>query len=250
MNRASHDYGRDYVRDYGRAGRLAVATPQANPTVEAEMRRLFPPDVEYYTVRLTSKAGDGRRRLCDYAERLPDIVEDFAGMPLDGLLFACTGSSYLLPPVRLAELRDTAERRLGAPVWFAADAIRAWLDEHGYRRLALLTPYPDWLNDAACAWWREAGYGIAGAVQVDIGSDDLTAIYDQQSASASESLEAWLAIDADAWVVSGTGMPSLPILAKLHATGRPVMSSTLALAVCGLATLGREPVASERWQLT
>ncbi|MFQ5635625.1 MAG: hypothetical protein ACE5G3_09905 [Gammaproteobacteria bacterium] len=68
-------------RDYGSGGRLALATPQGNPTVEPEMRRLFPMDVEYYTLRLTSRADDPRQRMIDYLAGLPAMAERFAGMP-------------------------------------------------------------------------------------------------------------------------------------------------------------------------
>ena len=62
-------------RDYGSGGRFALATPQGNPTVEPEMRRLFPLDIEYYTMRLTSKADDPRQRMADYLEGLPVMAE-------------------------------------------------------------------------------------------------------------------------------------------------------------------------------
>ena len=37
--------------DFARAGRLGIGTPQANPTVEAEIRRLLPFEVDSVTLR-------------------------------------------------------------------------------------------------------------------------------------------------------------------------------------------------------
>ena len=232
-------------RDYGSGGRLALATPQGNPTVEPEMRRLFPLDVEYYTVRLISHAVDSQQRLIDYLEGLPLMVENFAGMQLDGLLFACTGSSYLIPPEAQRRLIEAAEDRIGARVFMAAHTIRTWLEDRGFKRIALLTPYPDWLNDPAVAWWRASGFDVTGKEQVEIGSSDTYAIYEQQTANARMCVDQWLAIDADAWVVSGTGMPSLPLIRELSTNNRPIISSNLALATAGLGSLNRRTVLAE-----
>jgi maleate isomerase len=232
-------------RDYGSGGRLALATPQGNPTVEPEMRRLFPMDVEYYTLRLTSRADEPRQRMIDYLEGLPVMAERFAGMPLDGLLFACTASSYLVPPEEQWRLIETTEAYIGARVFMAAHAIRTWLEDRGFTRIALLTPYPDWLNDPAEAWWRASGFHVAGKEQVQIGSNNTYAIYEQQTADARPHFDRWLRIDADAWVVSGTGMPSLPMIRELSNDGRPIVSSNLALATAGLRSLNRNAVLPE-----
>lgn len=226
-------------RDYGAGGRLALATPQGNPTVEPEMRRLFPLDVEYYTLRLTSQANKPQQRMVDYLEGLPVMTERFAGMSLDGLLFACTATSYLIPPEDQWRLIEATEAHLGARVFMAAHTIRTWLEDRGLRRIALLTPYPDWLNDPAEAWWRACGFEVAGKEQVPIGSTDTYAIYEQQSSDARPHIERWLGIDADAWVVSGTGMPSLPLIRELASAERPIVSSNVALATAGLLSLNR-----------
>lgn len=232
-------------RDYGAGGRLALATPQGNPTVEPEMRRLFPMDVEYYTLRLTSRADDPKQRMIDYLEGLPVMTERFAGMDLDGLLFACTASSYLIPAEDQRRSIEATETILGARVFMAANAIRSWLEDRQLSRIALLTPYPDWLNAPAVDWWRSCGFDVAGKEQVRIGSTDTYAIYEQQTADARPHLDRWLSIDAEAWVISGTGMPSLPLIRELASDDRPVVSSNLALATAGLLSLNRNTVLSE-----
>lgn len=232
-------------RDYGAGGRLALATPQGNPTVEPEMRRLFPLDIEYYTLRLTSHADDPKQRMIDYLEGLPVMTERFAGMALDGLLFACTASSYLIPPEDQWRLIEATEAHLGARVFMAAHAIRTWLEDRGLTRIALLTPYPDWLNDPAVDWWRSCGFDVSGKEQVQIDSDNTYAIYEQQTADARPHVDKWLAMDADVWVISGTGMPSLPLIEELGSDGRPIVSSNLALATAGLLSLNRNTVLAE-----
>lgn len=232
-------------RDYGSGGRLALATPQGNPTVEPEMRRLFPMDVEYYTLRLTSGADDPKQRMIDYLESLPVMTERFAGMALDGLLFACTATSYLIPPEDQWRLIEATEAHLGARVFMAAHAIRTWLEDRGLTRIALLTPYPDWLNEPAVDWWTNCGFDVAGKEQVQIGTTNTYAIYEQQTADVRRHVEIWLAIDAEAWVISGTGMPSLPLIRELSQDGRPIVSSNLALATAGLLSLNRSTVLAE-----
>lgn len=226
-------------RDYGSGGRLALATPQGNPTVEPEMRRLFPLDVEYYTLRLNSRSADPRQRLIDYLDSLPEMMNRFAGLRLDGLLFACTASSYLISPEEQSRLIATTEARIGAPVFMAANTIRTWLEERGYKRIALLTPYPDWLNEPAVTWWHANGFIVAGKEQVDTGSTDTYAIYELQTADVHPHLDRWLSIDADAWVVSGTGMPSLQLIREFGSDDRPIISSNLALAIAGLQSVDR-----------
>ncbi len=235
--------------DYGWNGRLGLGTPQGNPTVEAEFRRLMPAGVEYCTVRLNSSSAEPRQRLLDYLQHLPEFVRRYASMRLDGFMFACTGSSYFLPDSKGREYADAAAGILGAPVILAADAIAAWLQQQQATSIVLLSPYPDWLNRPAMQYWERHGYQVKGCAQVDIGTDNTYAIYDQHSTDAAAAAAKLLDTAADAFVISGTGMPGLPLIKKLRAEGRAVVSSNLALAHAALAGLGLAPNSPDRWLL-
>lgn len=235
------------TRDYGWNGRLGLGTPQGNPTVEAEMRRLIPIGVEYFTVRLGSGSSEPKQRLIDYFAFLPESVKRYAKLELDGFICACTGSSYLLGDARARHYADMASEIIKAPVILAADAIADWLKAGHAASIVLLSPYPDWLNKPAIDYWQGHGFEVCGIAQVDIGSEDTYGIYEQQSSDAVGYAERLLDTEADAFVISGTGMPSLPLIKKLRADGRTVISSNLALAQAGLALLGMEPAEPHTW---
>jgi len=235
--------------DYGAAGRLGLGTPQGNPTVEAEFRRLMPKDVEYYTVRLTSNSDDPHTRLLEYIQHLPEFVSRYATLRLDGFLFACTGSSYLLTEDVGRRYADAAAETLGAPVILAADAVAHWLEGQAATSIVLLSPYPDWLNKPAVNYWTSRGYEVRACAQVDIGSGDTYGIYEQQSGDALRAASTLLDTKADAFVMTGTGMPGLPLVKKLRGEGRPVISSNVALANAGLELLGVAPPPESDWHI-
>ena len=211
------------------------------------MRRLIPTSVEYFTMRLLSDSPDPAQRLRDYLENLPEFMARFSRLHLDGFMFACTGSSYLLPEAQVNECRSLAEEKLGAPVLLAADAIAVALRRHDAQRIAILSPYPDWLNEAAVEYWNAQGFNIVQAAQVDIGSQDTYAIYEQHSAVALKLFEQFENLEVDAWLVSGTGMPALAVVRQLMAGGHKAVSSNLALAMAGLELLGQAITPADEW---
>lgn len=217
--------------DYGRAGRVGIGTPQANPTVESEFAILIPPRAALSVTRLTSSAAAPADRLRDYLLRLEDSLSAFDTLKMDVFGFGCTASSYLVDPDQEAAVYAACEARFGYPVLGAADAIAWALDRLGARRIALLSPYPADLAGPAHAYWQARGYVLAetgGAGALAPGADT-RGIYDLGSIDAAAALAAVDISDVDAVVFSGTGMPSLPVIAETRA-GVPLLSSNLCLA--------------------
>ena len=217
--------------DYGRAGRIGIGTPQANPTVESEFAILLPPQAALSVTRLTSSASAPADRLRDYLWKLEGSLADFDTLKLDVFGFGCTASSYLVDRDREAAIYSACEERFGYPVLGAADAIAWALDEIGARRIALLSSYPANLTGPAHGYWRSRGYTLvetveAGGLKPDA---DTRGIYELGSADAAAALTRIDTSVVDAVVISGTGMPTLPIIAASSA-GIPLLSSNLCLA--------------------
>jgi len=217
--------------DYGRAGRIGIGTPQANPTVETEFAILMPPRAALSVTRLTSSAPAPADRLRDYLLRLEDSLAAFDTLKMDVFGFGCTASSYLVGRDQEAAVYAACEDRFGYPVLGAADAIAWALDRLGARRIALLSPYPADLAAPAHAYWRARGYDLVetGAAGSLAPGADTRGIYDLGSADASAALATIDVSAVDAVVFSGTGMPSLPAIAQAG-IGVPLLSSNLCLA--------------------
>lgn len=229
--------GRRY--DYGRAAMIGIGTPQANPTVEAELRLILPPGCALAVNRLTSRSDDPMQRLRDYLEGLEASLEHYDTLRPDAYGFGCTGSSYLIDADAEARIVGRIEERLGYPVVTATAAIRWQLAQLGAKRIALASPYPPALSEAARAYWEGAGFDLVEVRRIDTGSGDTRSIYTLGSEDARPAAEALSRLDLDAVLLSGTGMPSLSLIADAAESGPPLLSSNLCLAnrLCDLVGL-------------
>jgi len=152
--------------------------------------------------------------------------------------FACTATAYLFGDDEPDTL-GTASARLGIPVLSSAMAIRRALNRLGARRIALFSPYPDWLTEASRVYWDSVGYDIVSWGTMPDDTSDTVNIYGLTSdgfLAAAAELEVG---QADVILVTGTGMPVLPAIEPLfRRTGKPVLCSNLCLAWALLDELG------------
>jgi maleate isomerase len=219
--------------DYGAQGRVGIATPQANPTVEPELRALLPAAIGVYATRLTHPAPRVEDRLDHYIRHLPEAIASFGTLNLAAFGFGCTGSSYRAGPALEDRLTGeaAAASRGGIPVITAAQALRKALGHLGARRIALVSPYPEALAEAGYRYWNDCGIEIVARLRVEPGLTDTHRIYELTSEDALGALRRIERKGADCLVAGGTGMPTLRALKVLNRElDLPVLSPNLCLA--------------------
>lgn len=218
-------------REYGRRGVIGVMVPQANPVVEPEMASLLPAGFSTVVTRLLGSRVDSRTRLVNYLENLSASLDAYDNAPLDVVGYACTGSSYLVGAEHEQATLKAASERYGYPIISSAQAIRKALRHLGASRIALFAPYPAWLVDASKEYWRASGLDIVSSASVSFDTSDTRNIYNTTTPMVLEAFGALAWQDAEAIVMTGTGMPTLRAMLQIRRqTGKPVISSNLCLA--------------------
>lgn len=226
-------------RDYGSMGRVGIAVPQANPTVEPEFSALLPRGTSLLACRLASREPDQHRRFVGYLENLPKTLETYDTLRPDILGFACTASSYLVGEAREQALVAQFEAAFGAPLITGGQAILSALRSLGVRRLAVLAPYPEFVVAAGGQYLADAGFEIVSKLRITTRTSDTRTIYELSHRDALAGTRELDLTRAECLLFTGTGMPSLPAIRALGGElGIPVVSTNLCLAWAIVQRLG------------
>jgi maleate isomerase len=219
--------------------RLGVLVPSGNPTVEPELYRMAPRALTIHFARLDTLAGepgavDGmERRTLGYLDSLPAATRSLAAVKPAAVVLAHTAVSYLSRFDGEPALRQRLRALAGPHAFTAAEAIEGALRHLGLRRLALATPYPETISAAARVYWQAAGFDVVAQRRLDTPN-----IYEETEDSAYDLGRAADAKEADALLISGTGLPSAGIVERLEQDlGKPVVTSQTATLWQALRTL-------------
>lgn len=217
----------------GWRARIGVLLPPGNPTVEPELYRMAPAGVGLHFARLQAPPSDGppggaagmEERTRAYREGLDGPAAALAQVRPAVVVLAHTASSYALGVGNEQPLVDRIAALVGAPALLAAHAALAALRYLGVKRLALGTPYPESISRQGKAYWEAAGFQIVGYHRLA----DVTDIYAESEERAHLLGRRADAPDAEAILLSGTGLPTVGVLERLERDlGKPVISSNQA----------------------
>jgi maleate isomerase len=207
---------------------------------------MAPPSVTVHFARLDTLAGepgatDGmEHRTLAYLDALPAATHSLAPLRPDVVILAHTAVSYLTGFAGERALVDRLAALAGTRAITAAGAIIAALGHLGVNRLALATPYPEAISGPGRAYWQAAGFRLVAHHRLD----GVSNIYEETEARAYALGRAADAPDAEAVLISGTGLPTVGIIERLERDlGKPVVTSQTASLWHALRTIGiTEPV--------
>ncbi|MGE0258755.1 MAG: aspartate/glutamate racemase family protein [Alphaproteobacteria bacterium] len=231
----------------GWRARLGFMVPPGNPTVEPEMIALAPAGVSVHFHRMDAGGGvpgaldNQDRRTRAMIDSLDAQVPLLAAVKPDIITIAHTATSYYLGREREDELLRRLTSAAGAPVVSAFGAVAAALARLGVRRIAYGAPYSAETTAQGRSHLEAHGFTVVQGQNLA----GVTNIYDETAERAYRLARSIDTPEAEAVFLTGTGMPTLPVLDMLEADlGKPVISSASAMMWHALRRCGvRQPIA-------
>ncbi|HEV2955632.1 MAG TPA: hypothetical protein VGX95_05910 [Xanthobacteraceae bacterium] len=229
----------------GWRARLGFLVPPGNPTVEPEMIALAPHGVTVHFSRLVAHGATGSH--AGQEERNRTMVEHagasaglLAMVKPDVIMLAHTATSYTLGPQKEAELLARLREQCGTIVETAFASVLEALRALGVRRIALGTPYGEETTLKGKALLEQHGFAVVSHGRLD----NVRNIYEETPERAYRLGRAIDRDDVEAVFLSGSGMPTIPILETLERDlGKPAISAASAMMWRALRLAGvRAPV--------
>ena len=221
-----------FALDAGFAERAAIGliVLSSDQTIEHEVRKLLAIDgVAVHHSRISNDSRITPSSLKAMEARITEAADVILpGMPLDVVAFACTSASMVIGEERVFETIRKA--RPNAIPTTPITAVFAALRAFEARRIALLTPYRDDVNQQIRVYVEARGIEI-----VRMGSfkeeDDRRVCRISEASVKAAAIELGRDPDVEALVVSCTALRTAGVIDEIEkALGKPVTSSNHALA--------------------
>jgi maleate isomerase len=206
----------------GSFARIGVLTPAFDPVPESEMWAMAPRGVSLHASRVR---WNGDMRSFSQPPHVDTATELLAGLAPQVILYAFTGSSYLLG----AEEDDTLRTRLekcarGVPVILTAVAASEALRLMGVRRLALI--HPPWFAEEVSAkgkdYFQKRGMEVVFCARMTplrkFTEVPPTEVFDWAKANVPR--------EAEAVFIGGNGLRAIGVIQALEESfGKPVLTA-------------------------
>ncbi|WP_439549399.1 maleate cis-trans isomerase family protein [Falsiroseomonas sp.] len=214
-----------------RALRVGLMVPINNTTMEGELAAWLPEGSTVTRVGIPRGAGlltlETMPAYRDAAVAL--AAQHFSSTTHDILAYGCTAAGFISGPKGDAELQAELSRVTGLPVVTTARAMVVALQAAGARRIAVVTPYQDAVNDQLSEFLADGG--IAVERLATFRAPDVAALGRITAEEVRGLAEATMGEDCDALFIGCSQLPTHAVLGGLAARfGKPALSSIQATA--------------------
>jgi maleate cis-trans isomerase len=206
--------------------RLGVIVPSGNVIMEPDMYRLAPDGITVHFSRavITEDSPEQLERMVD---DVPRCCRELSHGNMDVYAFGCTGGSFLKGVGYDQEIIGIMEKETGKPATTASTAVVDALRHLDVRRIAIASPYEEWLNERARIFFEGNGFEVV-AIQ-GLGIRDTEGLAAQEPETIFHLAEEVDRPEAEAIFISCTDFRAVEALARIeNALHKPVVSSNQA----------------------
>lgn len=142
--------------------RVGLIVPSSNTVAEVDFYRHLPDEATLHTARMFLEEATPQAESEMLDDHLPITLADLATTRPDVVVFACTSAGALRGNAAEAKLIARIGERTGAPTISVAAAVRNAIAARGGRRVGVITPYVESLNEKIRLSLEDDGLEVVG----------------------------------------------------------------------------------------
>ena len=218
---------------YGWRGRIGLMLPYDNAVIEPEFARTLSYGVSAHVVRTT------KTDRLELAEESLALAPTMQHLRATIALYCCNASSFMKGRAWHDQFLAEFQAAAGVPAESANSALMKLVAHRKVRRLAVVTPYPEWRLEPLRKFITDSGFEVANIVGLGLEPPDINALGPEHSYRFAKQANV---AEADGIVIVATNFRTLEVLTLLEQElHKPVMSSNQALMWIAGRMLGVQP---------
>jgi maleate isomerase len=210
--------------------RIGILAPPGNVALERELAPFLPPNIVSNHGRLSRPDSSiSRESLLAMANSVDQAAHDLAQAYPEVIVYGCTSGSFLEGMGKEAKLASRITQRTGIPAVTTSTAVVEALRAVGARKVFMVTPYPDNVNEHELEFMAHYGFEVVALESFRCGSsEEIRGVSSDDVAKLVLSHPEAIAA-CDTIFLSCTNMLSMDRVGLIEAwTGKPVITSNQA----------------------
>jgi maleate isomerase len=217
--------------------RLGVLVPSANVVMEPDMYRMVPDGITVHFSRVVVTE-DTPEQVARMIDDVPRCCEELSHGKMDVYAFGCTAGSFyggVGYDERIIDIMEEVTKKSATTTSTAAlEALR----HLNVRSISIVTPYEDWLNERAKAYFEGNGFKVLNIK--GLGIKDPEELASQEPETIYQLVRDVDHLEAEAIFISCTDFRGVDVIDDVEKElGKPIVSSNQAtmwhmLKLCGI----------------
>lgn len=223
---------------YGWKAKIGLIVPSTNTVNEPEFWRVAPAGVTIHTARALLLGPATEESYFKMAAAVDGAAEELATAEVDVIAYGCTSGSIICP---LPELIRNMNEKTGVPAIATAGAVVAALRALGITRVAVGTPYVEFVNESEKKFLEDYGFSVTSmhGLQLGVTQEERRGIGRVPPEAVFRMARMIDRPNAQAIFISCTNLATFDVIAEIERElGKPVVTSNQACFWACLRLLG------------